>query len=115
MLKSQDITVGKCYVNQKARVAREVVEEFDHHRVRYNAFNLITGRLIPAPFQISWKSDLARWADREAKPEEISRIHSLEPTTWFEDLPTRDAKAAKLEFTKANMLETVRHNTIQRG
>ncbi len=114
MLKGQDITVGKCYVDPKGRVAREVVEELDRHRVRFNAFNLITGRLIPAPFQISWKSDMARWAGREASPEELARIHPFEPIPWFEDLPISESKAAKLEFTKANMLETVKHNTIQR-
>jgi len=110
----RDIAFGRCYVNERSRMAREVVEEVGRHKVRYNAFDLTTGTLVPAPLQTCYKGELAYWADREASPEEIARIHPFEPSPWFEDVPIEDLKTTELELTKSKMLQTVEHNTAHR-
>ena len=103
MLKSHAIVVGKSYVNERTAQVREVIEEVDDRRVKYNAFDLNTGKLIPAPYQICHKSQLSRWADREARPREISRFHPYVPGPWFEEASTRETVDVQLERTKANM------------
>jgi hypothetical protein len=72
MLKSDSIKAGHAYVNERVGSIREVVEELDRLRVRFNEFDLQTGQLIPAPFQIAYKS---HWpGGRSAK-----RGHSSRP------------------------------------
>ena len=95
-------------------MAREVVEEVGNHKVKYNAFELATGRLVPAPFQTCFRGELAYWADREASPEEVAKLHPFEPAPWFEDVPLDDLKSAGLELTKSKMLQAVEHNTPHR-
>jgi hypothetical protein len=114
VLNKQNIAVGRTYVNEDAHIAREVVEEIDKRKVKYNAFDLIDGRLIPAALQICRKSDLAHWADREANRDEIAKIHPFEPLPWFEEIPHREVRAAELELTKANLQQVVGNNTIHR-
>ncbi len=114
MLKNQAVAVGKAYVNEGARVVREVVEEVDHHRIKYNEFDLATGNLIASPFRICHKSQLARWADREARPVEIARFHPYEPTPWFEAVPSREMKKTELELTKANIEQVAGNYTFHR-
>jgi hypothetical protein len=114
MLDRRDITVGRCYVNERDGTAREVVEELDRQKVKYNAFDLTTGRLAPEPHQICFKGELASWASREANPREIAMLHPLEPSTWFENIPDTEAKLAEVELTKAIMRQLVEHNTFHR-
>ncbi len=83
MLK-EEIVVGKAYINEHASIVREVVEEVDSHHVRYNAFDLTTGRLIPASRRVIHRRELARWADREAEPRETARIHPHEQGAWLD-------------------------------
>ncbi len=86
MLK-EEIVVGKAYVNERACIVREVIEEMDSRHVRYVAFDLETGKLLPARHSVCGKSELKRWADREAGPRERDRIH---PYQWeSEMLPSR--------------------------
>jgi hypothetical protein len=110
----KEIGFGKCFVNERSGIAREVVEELGNHKVKYNAFDLATGRLVPAPGQACYKGELAFWADREARPEEIAKLHPYEPTAWFENVPTREIKTAELELTKTRMLQALEHNTAHR-
>jgi hypothetical protein len=77
MLK-EEIVVGKAYVNEGASMIREVFEEVDRRHVKYHAFELGSGRLLPARRQVCDRRELARWADREAKFDEIARIHPFE-------------------------------------
>ncbi|HEX2696651.1 MAG TPA: hypothetical protein VHM28_03020 [Anaerolineales bacterium] len=114
MLKRQDVTVGKCFVNERTQIAREVIAEIGRDKVRYNAFDLRTGNLAPEPVQVCFKGQIAYWADREAMPEEIQILHPFDPTAWFENTPMDEAKQAELEFTKARMLQTVEQNTAHR-
>ncbi len=60
------------------------------------------------------KSDLAHWADREANPDEMAKIHPFDPLPWFEEVPHNEVKAAGLELTKANLQQVVGNNTIHR-
>ncbi len=81
MLKDR-IVVGKAYVNERAHVLREVVEEVDDQRVKFNAFDLRTGRLLPSRHRTCDKRDMASWAEREAHPHETARVHPFEPAAW---------------------------------
>lgn len=114
VLNKQDISVGRSYVNEDADIAREVVEEIDDRKIKYNAFDLTGGSLLPELQQVCRKSDLAHWADREANPEEIAKIHPFEQGSWFEELPPSEVKAAELELTKANIQQVVGNNTLHR-
>ncbi len=51
MLEERMIVVGRAYVKEDARTIREVVEELDDRRVRFNAFDLDTGKLTPSRHQ----------------------------------------------------------------
>ena len=84
MLK-EEIVVGKSYVNEGACVIREVVEEVDHHRVKYISFEVESGKLLPARHRTCDRRELRRWADREAKAQGTARIHPFEAraTTGF--------------------------------
>ena len=95
------IVVGKAYVNEDARVIREVIEEVDGRRVRFNAFDLATGRLIPAPHRICHRHQLARWAQREASGPETALLHPYERTAQFAALLPRDQGSVELERAKA--------------
>ncbi len=86
MLK-EEIVVGKAYVNERASIVREVIEEVDSRHVRYVAFELESGKLLPARHQTCSKGDLKRWADRETGPHERNRIHPY--LSQSEVLPTR--------------------------
>ena len=114
MLNSHVIGVGKSYVNESKAEVREVVEEVDHRRIKYNAFDLNTGKLIPAPYQVCHKSQLSRWADREARSQEIAKLHPYQPGPWFEEVPSREAVDTQLERTKANMEQLAGNHTFHR-
>ena len=77
MLK-EEIVVGKAYVNEQMCILREVVEEVDNRHVRYHAFELESGRLLPARHRTCSRAELKRWADREAEMNERARIHPFE-------------------------------------
>ncbi len=113
-MRKQNITVGRSYVNERAQIAREVVEEVDQRKIKYNAFDLKNREAIPVVMQICRKSALALWADREANPEEIAKIHPFEQLPWFEAVPPRELRGAELELTKANMQQVVGNNSIHR-
>ncbi len=114
MLKMQNIAVGRSYVNEGVKIAREVVEEVDQRKIKYNAFDLKDGSLIPVAMQVCRKSDMAHWADREATPDEIAKIHPFDKLPWFEEVPHREVKSAELELTKANLQQVVGNNNIHR-
>ncbi len=87
MLK-EEIVVGKSYVNEGACIIREVVEEVDSYHIRYNTFELDSGRLLPARHRVCSKGELKRWADREARANEASRVHPYEQAAWTDPLPS---------------------------
>jgi hypothetical protein len=100
-MRKQNIAVGKSYVNEREQIARQVVEEIDQRKVKYNAFGLKDGRLTPAVGQICRKSDLAHWADREANLDEIAKMHPFEQLPWFEAIPPREVKKNRIGVNKS--------------
>ncbi len=114
MLKDEIIVVGKSYVNERARIVREVVEDVDGRRIKFNAFELDSGKLIPSPHQICHKSQLARWADREARPREIAKLHPYDPSTWFEGLPPGEQVGAQLERAIASIEQLAGNHTFHK-
>ena len=78
MLKVQ-VAVGRAYVNEKAGLIREVIQELDQRHVRFNTFDLATGQLIAERRQTCRKSQLVLWADREANARELQRMHPYAP------------------------------------
>ncbi len=96
MLKDE-IVVGRSYVNEDACIVREVVEEVDDRHVKYQAFELESGRLLPARHRVCEKRDLARWASRLADPDEVARIHPFEPASALDSPFPPDRRDARLE------------------
>ncbi len=83
MLK-EDIVVGRSYVNDTESVIREVVAETDAHHIKFNQFELVTGRLIPASRRVSHRRQFARWANREATEAEAARAHPFKSAAWLD-------------------------------
>ncbi len=104
MLKER-IVVGKAYVNERARVLREVVEEVDERRIKFNAFDLATGRLLPSRHRTCEKREMASWAEREARPDETARAHPFQPDIWTQSDPEGATRTMNLEQAKT-ALET---------
>ncbi len=105
MLKEQ-IVVGKAYVNERARILREVVEEIDERHVKFNAFDLRSWRLLPSRHRTCEKREIASWAEREARPDETARAHPFQPDgLWTQSDPDGLTRAMKLEEAKS-ALET---------
>lgn len=102
MLK-EEIVVGKSYVNDGSCVIREVVEEVDRRHLRYHSFELTSGRLLPARHQICARGELARWADREADPREIARIHPYEADIWLGNDPESPERPIHLDEAHAEI------------
>jgi hypothetical protein len=113
-MRKQNIAVGKTYVNERAQIAREVVEEVDRRKIKYNAFDLKDSKATPSVMQIFRKSALALLADREANPDEIAKLHPFEQLQWFEVISPREVKGAELELTKAKIQQAVGNNNIHR-
>jgi hypothetical protein len=72
MLRSRTIIVGKYYVNNARKIAREVVE-MDDKTVTFNTYHLDTGNSCYSPSQCT-KRDFLNWADHEATPSEMTNI-----------------------------------------
>ena len=83
MLNRRDVNVGKWYVKDKTRIAREVIALVSRRKVVYNAYDLRTGKLVRTPHQICPSKQLVRWADREARPEEFAKIKHDESLAIF--------------------------------
>ena len=82
MLRKQDITVGKFYVNNGRRVAREVLL-VDGRTVLFNTYHLDTGNSCGSPSECTMQ-DFTHWANHEASPSEIAIARHTEMET--EDL-----------------------------
>jgi hypothetical protein len=76
MLRKQDLSAGKCYVNYGRKVARAVLAANDKI-VKFITYHLDTGNSCGSASECT-KSDFIRWADHEATPAEIAKLKSLE-------------------------------------
>ncbi len=91
MLRRQDVTVGKWYVNNKRNVARAVVSA-DEKTVQFNTHHLNSGNSCGSSSECT-RLDFVRWADREASPAEtVSRQWIVGgKTEFFTSKPARIA------------------------
>ena len=81
MLRDRIITVGKCYVNNHRKIAREVLEANDEI-VKFNTFHLVTGNSCGSPSECT-KHDFINWVDREVSPAEAASLESHEMDAWL--------------------------------
>ena len=81
MLRKQDLSVGKCYVNKERRVARAVLGSNDQ-TVTFITYHLDTGNSCGSASECS-RQDFIRWADHEATPAELTRLESHEMEALF--------------------------------
>ena len=75
MLRKQNITVGKYYVNNTRRIAREVLRA-NEHTILFNTYHLNTGNSCGSPSECT-RHDFIHWADREATVAESASLHSM--------------------------------------
>ncbi len=113
MLKRREILVGKCYVNEGRRAARQVVEAVDRFRVKYNEHDLATGRLLRAPHRVCRKRELVHWANREATSEEATRLDRDEIEQVFEVDEAASRQPAELTVNGHDVQEQIRRHIIQ--
>ncbi len=74
MLQKQDVIVGKFYVNQGRRIAREVLRAGEKI-VLFNNYHLDTGNSCGSPSECTLQ-DFVRWADDEASPGELAFLQA---------------------------------------
>jgi hypothetical protein len=112
MLTRRDVGIGKCYVNEKEHIAREVVDVIDHRIVKYNTYNLKTGKLLLQPHQTCPKSQMIRWADREATDIECSKLQLNEAKEIFSS-KANEIQPDRItgEIVKSQSLTEIRHLT----
>ncbi|HXD10539.1 MAG TPA: hypothetical protein VN653_10790 [Anaerolineales bacterium] len=81
MLRNRIITPGKCYVNNRRKVAREVLSA-DNQTIKFYTYHLDTGNSCGSPSE-STRQDFIQWADREASPAEIASLQFLAQDALF--------------------------------
>lgn len=74
MLRRRNVTVGKFYVNNGRRIAREVLRT-SQQTVTFNTYHLNTGNSCGSPSECLLQ-DFVRWADREAWPSELAFLQN---------------------------------------
>mgnify|MGYP003525105199 FL=1 len=74
MLRRQDVTVGKWYVNNKRNVARAVLRA-DEKTVQFNTHHLDSGNSCDSSSECT-RQEFVRWADREASPSETASLQN---------------------------------------
>ena len=73
MLRSQKVIIGKYYVNNARKIAREVLE-IDDKTVKFNTHHLDTGNSCQSASECTIR-DFRHWADHEATPSEMATLH----------------------------------------
>ncbi len=98
MLRKQDLSAGKCYVNYGSKVARAVLAANDNI-VTFITYHLDTGNSCGSASECT-KSDFIRWADHEATPTELAKLQSHEAEALFREpqAPNREALAYSAEI-----------------
>jgi len=75
MLRKHDITVGKYYVNNTRRIAREVLKA-DENTILFDTYHLNNGNSCGSPSECT-KQDFIHWADREATVAESASLRYM--------------------------------------
>jgi hypothetical protein len=78
MLQMQDVIVGKFYVDQGRRIAREVLQAGEKI-ITFNNYHLDTGNSCGSPSECTIR-DFMRWANDEASPAELAflQVHHMD-------------------------------------
>ena len=74
MLQKQDVIVGKFYVNNGRRIAREVLRTSEK-TITFNNYHLDTGNSCGSPSECTVQ-DFVRWASDEASPAELAFLQN---------------------------------------
>jgi len=93
MLQKQAVEVGKCYVNNGGRVARQVLEA-DEDTVKFYTHHLDTGNSC-GYHSVCMRGDFLRWADREATSAELTSVQSQDLNDPFRATAWQDREARK--------------------
>lgn len=70
MLRKRDVIVGKFYVNNERRIAREVLRT-NSRTITFNTYHLDTGYSCGSPSECTVES-FVRWASSEASSSELA-------------------------------------------
>ena len=112
MLRRQEVTIGKCYVNDARNIAREVVSANDE-TVRFHNYHMKTGNSCGSPSECA-RDEFIHWSDREATPaemaslqyQEMEALYSIHQTVSLNEvernLEIETAAAALLQMTTLN-------------
>lgn len=74
MLGKRDVIVGKFYVNNGRRIAREVLRTSEKI-ITFNNYHLDTGNSCGSPSECTVQ-DFVRWASDEASPAELAFLQN---------------------------------------
>ena len=98
MVRKQDLSAGRYYVNYGSRVARAVLAASDKI-VTFITYHLDTGNSCGSASECT-KSDFIRWADHEATPTELAKVQSHEAEALFREpqAPNREALEDRAEI-----------------
>jgi hypothetical protein len=112
MLPRREITPGTCYINEKRTTAREVLK-VDHRSVRYNTYDMATGRLCGSPHECS-RNEFIHWADREATEEETFHLLYEEMEALFQREPRSSQQTLEQSLAIETATLMMRNNLINR-
>ena len=112
MLARREITAGRCYVDDAGKLAREVLR-VQHQTVTYNQYDLTTGKLRGAPHGEIGRSELIRWASREATDEECSHLQRAEVRDLFR--ASKIGVIAGCHVTQGKVTRSARARLVREG
>jgi hypothetical protein len=112
MLREQDLSAGKCYVNYSRRVARAILEASDKI-VTFITYHLDTGNSCGSASECA-KADFIRWADHEATPAEIAKLESHQMEVLMFSTP-QSSNQVKFKHGKAIDPPTIPLTTSRAG
>ena len=84
MLRKRDVIVGKFYVNNDRRIAREVLQT-SRQIIKFNTYHLDTGCSCGSHSECPVQ-DFVRWASSEASPAELAFLHSQGKQAQFHEV-----------------------------
>ncbi len=114
MSRSESVKVGTAYVNERDDSIREVVEELDRFRIRFNEYKLQTGRLIAPPLRTAYKRPFIRWASREATPRELALLHPNGKHAWHRPPRPQELRNLEHEHRRAGLEQVVQSSVMHR-
>ncbi len=114
MPRSEPVKVGTAYINEREGLIREVIEEVDQFRIKFNEFDKRTGRLISPPMRISYKRPFARWASREASQRELGWLHPNAGHAWLASGKAGEENSLDQDHRRARMEQVIQTNVLHR-